>query len=357
MTIAVEVLSDTSLQSGSVDFNYQCFSILAKTHPEISFIFICDDSFETGKSLPPNVSIKIIKPLLKNSLFAYLRQQFTLPTLLKKEKVDHFFGYQFVKSGNHFKQHIIFQNDEQASVAKMKNAIDAVDNIITHNEYLRNKISPAAVSSQEKNIIISLGMNKELLPYQFSEKEAVKMKFSGGKEYFLLIAHTQGISKIITLLKAFSIFKKWQQSNMNLLIVCNQENYNEINKAIENYKYKESIALIRNEIAKYEPAILGSAYTTIFIQENSVVKQGMLDAVAMEVPMLLNDAANLQATFNKAAVYCAWNETAISKEMILLYKDELYRNEIIEAAKTLAAESNLEKTAALLWQMTIDVKK
>ena len=57
-------------------------------------------------------------------------------------------------------------------------------------------------------------------PINEQEKEAIKNKYSEGKEFFLFNSIFPGQEDFIDLLKSFSHFKKRQQSNFKLLLIA-----------------------------------------------------------------------------------------------------------------------------------------
>ena len=55
-------------------------------------------------------------------------------------------------------------------------------------------------------------------PLPWYEREYIKDKYAGGKDFFLFLGPVRPGTNPLQLIKAFSRFKKWQQSNMKMLI-------------------------------------------------------------------------------------------------------------------------------------------
>src|SRR5450755_4519234 len=104
-------------------------------------------------------------------------------------------------------QSAIFKNKKTDRHAKR---IDFITNAEEHTK--KKEISLPVISTIKpacRTVITSL---------PWAETESIKTQYTGGRSFFLFIGNIGEQHHLVELLKAFSSFKKWQQSNMQLVI-------------------------------------------------------------------------------------------------------------------------------------------
>lgn len=98
-----------------------------------------------------------------------------------------------------------------------------------------------------------------------AEKQQIKDQFTKGYEYFVYAGTISENMNLIPLLKAFTQFKKWQQSNMQLVLISNQQP--EESRFVETlalYKHKNEVVLVSNATELERTQLLQAAYMAIF---------------------------------------------------------------------------------------------
>ncbi len=87
-------------------------------------------------------------------------------------------------------------------------------------------------------------------PITWSMKQQVKIDYTEGTEYFFTPHHFKNMEEILKLLKAFSGFKKWQQSSMKLVITGNlYMPPGDWEEKWSTYKYREDVLHVQQAIA------------------------------------------------------------------------------------------------------------
>lgn len=82
---------------------------------------------------------------------------------------------------------------------------------------------------------------------EWEEKEAIKEKYTNGTDFFLFNGPLYPPDTLISLLKAFSAFKKWQQSSLKLVLAGpSGKKTAELKGKLESYKYREDVILLEN---------------------------------------------------------------------------------------------------------------
>lgn len=168
------------------------------------------------------------------------------------------------------------------------------------------------------------------VPLQWDQLAAIKAQIAKGNNYFLCFT---SLEKVIPILKEFSIFKKWQHSTMQLLLVLeNKQMLTKAQEQLKGYKFKEDVVLqnleeVCNEWIAASYAILweGNTFSTTYWFTN---------IIRYEIPILFDIKTKLPAGWGKAGeVFSFSTQLALSNHLKLYYKDELYRHERALAAK------------------------
>jgi glycosyltransferase involved in cell wall biosynthesis len=213
--------------------------------------------------------------------------------------------------------------------------------IITHYKIDPSKID--VVYSAAKQIFV---------PLNEQEKEATKLKFTDGKEFFVYVGSIHPRKNLINLLKAFSVFKKKQQSNMKLLLAGRLAwKYDFFLKNLKTYKYRSEVVMAdyleETELVK----VVGSAYSLVYPSLWEGFGVPVLEAMKCNVPVITSSNSPMQEIAKGAALYFDPSDhNDIADKMMLLYKDEVLRKKLIQKGREIIPQYSWDKTADLLWQ-------
>jgi hypothetical protein len=182
----------------------------------------------------------------------------------------------------------------------------------------------------------------------------IKQQYTEEKDFFIAIQKGCPSAQLILLLKSFSAFKKWQQSNFKLVIYVDEKHLKSSKKLLANYKYRSDVLLI-NKTEDYV-VLFGAAYVALFGGNESSFMEMYQMAFRFKIPMLLPEEEYYNSIAKNAAVYCDLSEKAISDNLILMYKDETLRNSIIENMKKQSDKLQWEDVSEKLWDWIINKK-
>ena len=230
------------------------------------------------------------------------------------------------------------------------------------NLYLSTKIIVASEAEKqklisinptaEKNIhIVTACAGDDFLAVSWSEKQAIKMQYTQGKEYFITHSNGKTEEAFTSLLKAFSSFKKWQHSSMKLVIIGKFyfTQTKEWKEKISSYKYRDDITMIEERQHQEHITLLAGAYAFLHLpkHENDVVP--LLQAMQCETPCISFTSPTIQEYSDTAVLLIDLNNyEQLSDKMILLYKDETLRNQLIESGKNQAKNYSKDKALKAL---------
>ena len=218
--------------------------------------------------------------------------------------------------------------------------------------FLKNKYKGNATKIQEAYLPIH-----RLPIYEWVALADAKNSLTDGANYFLAF---QPLNGFVDMLKEFSIFKKWQQTNMALVFIF--ENDKEVVQAqalLAGYKFKESIFI--KPISKMEPASIAASYAILF---NSIRfdKTSLIEmAIEYGIPLIFNNAENQNASlpisWQQAGEQFSFEEKGgLSNHFKLYYKDELYLQARARMGKDWLAALYAEKKNTALVKIPLALK-
>lgn len=179
----------------------------------------------------------------------------------------------------------------------------------------------------------------------WEQKENIKANYSNGTEFFLY-NHTPALTEdFISILKAFSVFKKRLQTGMKLLIPSGLSSLNKnSSELLENYRYKEDVLFTGTISMEQLAELTAAAYAVINNGEKEAHSQ-LQDIVQCSVPVLILQPEG----WVKDELFFEYADTSSAEEvagkLMLLYKDEKHRNQLINSSQQLLTQFSREATA------------
>ncbi len=370
MTIAVNAnFLNTNYPCYDGDFIFEIFSRLAKKYPQHNFIYFCDEKFDEKYITSKNITAVITGPQIKNPLLLQYRLNYKIPSLLKKYKADIFIstgGYcslrtklpqcviindlSFLQLPQFFSKRWLnfYKRNTEKFLTKAKV-------IVTTAEFLKKDIINKYKIASDKIDVAYTAASNNFKPSTWQQKDAVKEKYTEGLEYFLYAGPVNTGSNLITLLKAFSFFKKRQKSNMQLLLMSKSAAIDkDFIKSLASYKYRDEVKLLDNLSDENIIQITGAAYATIYPSLYDGCGTSLLQAMQSDIPVITANNTAMPEICSDAALYISPNDfNDIAEKMMLLFKDEDLRNELIIKGRQQAAMYNWDKTADKVWEIIL----
>ena len=347
-------------------FIYETFKRITAAHPEHEFIFIFDRPYDQRFVFGSNAKAVVTGPPARHPLLWKLWYDIKIPALLRKYKADVFVSCDgFCSLGTkvpqclmvhdlaflHYpslipKSHLLYYKRYTPKMLAKAKAIT------TASAFSKNDIiDQYGVSADKINVVYNAA--KEIFePLTDEEKQATKAKYTGRKEYFIYAGAIHPRKNLVNLLKAFSLFKKRQQSSMKLVLTGRLAwKYDSFVKNLKTYKYRDDVVMTgyvgEEEIKK----LIGSAYAMVYPSLFEGFGVPVLEAMQSDVPVITSLNSSMQEIAKEAALYADPESPAdIAEKMMLLYKDEKLRNQLIEKGRLNSREYNWNRAAEHLWQ-------
>ena len=96
--------------------------------------------------------------------------------------------------------------------------LEKAESIATVSEFSKQDIIKQYKTEAAKIDVVFSAVKEIFHPVSEEEKTATKNKYTDGKEYFMYAGAIHPRKNLMNLLKAFSVFKKRQQTNMKLVL-------------------------------------------------------------------------------------------------------------------------------------------
>jgi|GEM_PF-6229767 len=166
-------------------------------------------------------------------------------------------------------------------------------------------------------------------PLNWDDSQQVKQVHSSGEDYFLVNSIGQNLDYSVNILKGFSIFKKWQKSNMKILFLM--DNVQELQGTIANYKYRDDVHIINQPEEKERANIIASAYCTIHLTTEDSDNIFARQSAKCLVPILLKQNSTMLSWLDNNAFYIdEISPETLGQAFITMYKAENIRAKHID---------------------------
>jgi glycosyltransferase involved in cell wall biosynthesis len=353
---------------GSPLFRNYTFNILQqliqkhKEHDFFAFSERKDGEMVNGLE---NISDVLITPAAINLLSLKLWYDVKLPLALKKHKID----VLICPNGiccltTKIPQILILQNldfNPKTSFANAKSLLfykkftasflKKADVVATVSQHLKDEM---LTRYKKDNITVTgFGVPAFFSAIQWQQREAIKERHAEGFEYFIFTATLHPAANLLNVLKAFSIFKKWQKSGMKLMIIVSENKYlrGEIEK-LSTYKYRNDVLVKENLSWQEIPNIIAASYAAIYTPLSDAFPTPLIEAMQCHVPLIASLGAGTIEVAAESALYInPEKQEEIAEAMKTLFKDENLRSKLIEKGKQQAGIFNLDKVTGVISQL------
>jgi hypothetical protein len=267
------------------------------------------------------------------------RQQ--LPAFLKKQSAQLFIGQEV--AGTAIPQ-LLFITAPRALELTGKNYT-----IATPTQWAAGEMTTLYRIPAEKIRVLPVAAPEVFTPAEWQQREDIKSQYAEGNEYFVFYGPDATAGDLLCLLKAFSVFKKWQKSSMKLIIVNAAE---ALLPDMETYRYRSDVGFLHGASVSDIAYVTAGAYCQVHPVAADTLGISLLQAFQCEVPAIATASPALQETGGNACLYAEKDDfAAMGQQMIQIYKDEALRNRLVLAGKEKAAANQPGIPAEAAWQL------
>ena len=347
-------------------FTKEVFKCLALKYPQHQFFFIFDRPYNNEFLFSPNVHPIVVGPPARHPVLWKYWFDFRVPGILKKIKADVFVSTDGFCSLTTKTPQCLVVHDlgflHQPLAYKGSHLrflkfftprfLQKVQTVATVSEFSRADIIHHYKLLPAKIQVVYSAVKENFQPISFEEKERVKEKFTGGNEFFIYIGALQPRKNLVNLLKAFSLFKKRQKSEMKLVFSGRLAwKNNEFLDLLKTYKFRDDVILTGYLPEKELVSLLGAAYAMVYPSFFEGFGVPVLEAMKCHVPAITSKESSMEEIGEDGALYFDPKDVKdMGEKLMLIYKDENLRSRLIERGKEISGKYSWERTADLLWE-------
>lgn len=343
---------------------------LAFSQPKSTFIFLFNTTPSEAIHFPENAISAVIGPEAKSPVKNKIWYQLKIPMALKKYKADIFITTNYCSLKTKTPQLLIspdltfinqpsFVNKKHLSFYKKYTPLflNKAAAIVVHSLFSKNQLIDRYKINEQKINVFPIGPDNEFIPLEYEEKELIKEKYAEGNEYFIYKGFIGQQQNLINLIKAFSAFKKRQKSKMQLIIAGTPGiGYEEFLASLKGYRFKSELKILM-DVTKIEIAkITASAYAMVYVPPFETSSAVPLEAMKCDVPVIASSTGALPEFCGDAALYADPADFKnIAENMMLIFKDEKRRKELIEKGKALTMKFSGEQNLNTLFEIVKNI--
>jgi glycosyltransferase involved in cell wall biosynthesis len=333
---------------------------MIEAHPEDDFLLVYDRSWDKDFINKPNVTHLLVTPAARHPLSFKYWYDIKASAAVKRWKADVWFQpYGFCSltssvpqvlmihdlSFKHYPQYISWYQRLYYRWFTLS-FIRKAKKLITVSDFSKNDIIKNYRTPENKIAVIPGAARKGFIPLDWEEKLAVKNGYADGREYFLFVGGVHPRKNLLNLLKAFSHFKKWQHSNMKLLVAGRLAwQYDDLLEKMKTYKYRDDVVLLGYLPEAQLQKVVGAAYALVYPSWFEGFGLPILESMQAGVPVICSNTSSMPEVAGDAALLIdPASHDAIGKEMLALYRSEGIRNAFIE--------KGLQRVQSFSWDIT-----
>ena len=353
------------LREGYGYFKEQVFSRIALAQPDHQFLFLFDRRPPADLQLPDNVSLRILPPPARHPLLWKLWYDWRIPPVLKQFKADLFVSPDGIASlRTQVPQCLVvhdlaFLQDRHwlpASIGRYYRKytprfLKKVQRVATVSETSKRQLVDMYGMLPDAIDVVYSAAKPVFHPFEITERTAIKDRYTEGKEFFLYTGAIHPRKNLIGLLKAFSLFKKRQQSNFKLVLAGRMAWHSgDFESLLATYKYRSDVVLTGYVDLEVLVGLTASAYALVYPSFYEGFGVPVLEAMCSDVPVITSVGTSMQEIAGEAALYADPKEpAALADQMSRLYIDESLRRRLVEKGRSVAESFSWDRTAQGVW--------
>ncbi len=367
MVIAINTRHFTkAYQSSYLQFIYQCFNRITKQHPQHSFIFFSQAALDASCHEFAN-SIFIAVPIKYPGFIAKALYNIKVSSLLKKHSADVIVNADafcslltntrqcFIASQPYLPVDNFIKKSYQLIYKKIfYYVIKKAKIIVTDSLFSKDELVKDYRADDTKIDIVYHGISNVKEPLSWKEREEIKEQNADGYEYFIFFGNVSQQNILLNLLKGFSHFKKWQKSNMRLLIVSDDSLPEKFTESLKLFKYRNDVRLIHTLPQSGLKKVIAAAYCIIYFPCYADLQLSLFEWISYNVPVITSNAEPLPELYSNAVLYVDFDNSAeIGQKLALIFKDENLRQTLFKNGIERIKHFTWDQSSALLWKSIV----
>ena len=369
MHIVVNSIYPNGYHLDNATFVEDLFGYLCSRYPEHHYYFLVNHSINHHYPSAANATVLPIDYSVNNFAKLKIWETIKLPSILKKLQATVLvqpFGLSSVTTKVPqvlFVSDLIWLQQPKLFPASIrlyhrlfaKKGIHKAAQIVTFSQSIQQQLIHQYPAISNKVIAIGGAVSALFQPASYELKQQTKDGYADGRSYFLFVGGNNQSKNLVGVLKAFSSFKRWQKSNMKLLIsgtITLQKD--DVLKKISSYKYKDDVVVLQGLSPEQLASVTAAAFALIAPYQYEESTLDLLAAMQCGVPVIASNLQAMQELGGDSCLYASPNEVdEIANHLKQLYRDEQLQVSLKAKGVEQAAAYNWEGTASTFWDVLV----
>jgi len=354
-------------------FTFEVMKRMVKNHPEVEFLFLFDRPFDPKYVFSTNVKAKVVFPQARHPILYHWWFEYSLPRILKKEKVDVFFspeGFLSLKSKvpsiNVLHDINFVHEPEGIKVADRNHFLkffpkyaDKAKTVITVSDFSKQDIIKSYKLAAEKIVVAHNGVGTQYQPANQETIESTREQYTKGESYFLFVGSLQPRKNISGLLSGFEIFKNQvsDKDRTKLLIVGAKHFWTEkMEEAFNGMKFKDEVIFAGRASGDELVKLYGAAKALVYVPLFEGFGLPILEGFKSQVPVITSNTSSMpEVAGNAALLVDPLQPEEIGNAMVKIHQDEGLCVSLIEKGIVQANRFTWDKTEEVIWKEIVKV--
>lgn len=355
-------------EEGYGRFTRELCSRLPLAAPGDEFLYLDDTRHQGTLSDALNLRQRTLGPRARHPLLWKLWYDLRLPFTLRRERADVFFSPDGICSLHSPVPQVVAIHDlaflrdpsylprwqYHYYKAHTPRFIRRAKKVVTVSECSREDIHRNYPFSRGKVEVVYNAADPSFVPLAWEDRFAFREAWTEGREYFLCVGSLHPRKNLLNLLRAFSLFKKRQRSNM-LLVVAGRTGWRngEFERALSSYRHRHDVRLMGYVPKERMPSLMASAYALVYPSLWEGFGIPLLEAMQAGVPVVCSGNSSFPEVAGDAGLYFdPLQPEDMGGQLSLVYRDETLRSAMVargvERSRRFSWDDSARRLLALL---------
>jgi hypothetical protein len=215
--------------------------------------------------------------------------------------------------------------------SRLKPGLEHAAEVVCHSQRDRVWLEGIGAERKAKIRVLAAVADESIGILSPAEKEKIKAEHTEGKEYFLADLTGCGEEEAVNLLKAFSLFKNRQRSQMRLVLGGRMEAREGMVELLKTYRFRQDVGWSERALDVVWPAgaPAGAAYAVLLPIEGNSLGATLLNMWKAGVPVIAAGGGLFEEMAQGAILGVAPGDpVALAAQLMRIYKEEDLRQEL-----------------------------
>ncbi|ULQ56090.1 glycosyltransferase [Flavihumibacter rivuli] len=234
----------------------------------------------------------------------------------------------------------------------------AADRVVVQSDASRETLIQTFPQLERRVSVIPPILQEPLAPLEWAEQASIKVRYSGGRDYFLYAGPIREEAQLVELLKAYSLVKKWLLTSMPIIIAGPSTGWTpRFEQLLSTYKYRADVFLELDPEPEVFRQLVASAYLLVAPSPGLYAFYPVEWAWTAGIPVVLGkDPDTAEVAGQAVAMVPKGDIDQLAHTIMLLYKDENLRGKLVEKGQEHASihhrDATLRAYASLFGQVS-----